>query len=169
MAEFIDFEAEASDGSEDEEAAAESDEPMIDDSDDLPNNDVSFFRFFNQANNSADVLARINEKEREAALNFEPNNYSVGWEEEEDLEIDEEASSEINQAKFEETLINPVVQQTKENSFISALIYAINYHKNKEILPYSNEELETKISPALSNSIKSQAGNCIRLILTKCA
>ena len=45
MAEFIEFEAEATDDSEDEEVAAESDELMIDDSDDLPNNDISFLGF----------------------------------------------------------------------------------------------------------------------------
>ena len=45
MAEFIEFEAEAMDDSEDEEVAAESDELMIDDSDDLPNNDISFLGF----------------------------------------------------------------------------------------------------------------------------
>ena len=45
MAEFIEFEAEAIDDSEDEEAATESDELMIDDSDDLPNNDISFLGF----------------------------------------------------------------------------------------------------------------------------
>ena len=58
-------------------------------------------------------------------------------------------------------LINPVVEQTKENSFISALIYAINYHKNKEVKAYSKKELETKIGSTLYNSINSQAENCI--------
>ena len=145
MAEFIEFEAEATDDSEDEEAAAESDELMIDDSYDFPNNDISFFRFFNQANNSAEVLARVNEEEREVVSTFEPNNYSDRWEEE-DFEIDEEASSEINYIKFEETLINPVAEQTKENSFISALIYAINYHKNKEVEAYSRKNWKLRLA-----------------------
>ena len=74
MAQFIDFEADASDLSSGEEALAEIDDPMIDDREDLPNNDYSFFRFFNQVNDSAETLARINEEQKTVVTELEPNN-----------------------------------------------------------------------------------------------
>ena len=41
------------------------------------------------------------------------------------------------------------------------MIYAINYHKNKEVQAYSKEALGTKIGSTLYDSINSQAENCI--------
>ena len=65
MAEFIDFEAEASDLSAGEEELddAELDDPMIiDDQEDLPINDCSLFSFCNQVNDPAEILASVNEE-----------------------------------------------------------------------------------------------------------
>ena len=160
MAQFIDFEADASDLSSGEEALAEIDDPMLDDREDLPNNDCSFFRFFNQVNDSAETLARINEEQKTVVTELEPNNYlEVG--EEVDFEIDEQAPTEINESKFEKKLKNRVKEQTKKNSFISALLYAINYQKNKEIVSYSSDELKEKIGPELFNALDSEVENCV--------
>ena len=61
MAEFINFEAEADDMSDNREI--EIDDPMmIDDSEDQINNEPSFFRFHNQTTNTDEVLARIAEE-----------------------------------------------------------------------------------------------------------
>ena len=109
------------------------DDPMmIDDSDDLPNNEPSFYRFCNQVADPAEFLSRPREEQLAIVQQLEPSNYLEGPEDLEE-EFDEEASTEINKEKFLETLKNPVSEQTKENGFISALVYAINYHLNKEI------------------------------------
>ena len=63
MAEYINFEAEASDNDEipmDDDPIF--DDPMlIDDAEDQTNNEPSFFRFVNQTTNTDEVLARIRE------------------------------------------------------------------------------------------------------------
>ena len=134
MADFIDFEAEASENNEDEmiDDSVFDDPMMIDDSDDLPNNEPSFYRFCNHVADPAEFLSRPREEQLAIVQQLEPSNYLEGPEDLEE-EFDEEASTEINKEKFLETLKNPVSEQTKENSFISALVYAINYHLNKEI------------------------------------
>ena len=55
MAEFIDFEAEADDMSEDSGIEID-DSMMIDDSEDQINNESSFFRFYNQTTDTDEVL-----------------------------------------------------------------------------------------------------------------
>ena len=153
MAEFINFEAEDSDDNENEQIddSAFDDPMMIDDTDDLPNNEPSFYRFHNQTTDSSQVMDRIREEQREATQHLEPNNYLERFEELEE-ELDEEASTEINKENFLETLENPVSEQTRENSFFSALNYALNYHYSKEVDEFSDEELETKIGKNFSTS-----------------
>ena len=125
MAEFIDFETEADDMSEDREI--EIDDPMmIDDSEDQINNEPSFFRFHNQTTDTDEVLARIAEEEKIAIQNLEPTNYLEEYEEFEN-EIDDISSILQNKDKFMSTLKNPVKEQNTENSFFSALKYAINF------------------------------------------
>ena len=100
MAEFIDFEAEADDISEDREI--EIDDPMMtDDSEDQINNEPSFFRFYNQTTDTDEVLARIAEEEIIAIQNLEPTNYFEEYEEFEN-EIDDVSSSLNNKEKFYE-------------------------------------------------------------------
>ena len=142
MAEFIDFEAEVDDMSEDREI--EIDDPMmINDSEDQINNEPSFFRFHNQTTDTDEVLARIAEEERIAIQNLEPTNYLEEYEEFEN-EIDDISSSLNNKEKFMNTLKNPVEEQNTENSFFSALIYAINFSINKETESFEYEVLKIK-------------------------
>ena len=105
-------------------------------------------------------MARIREEQREALQHLQPHNYLEGHEEVEG-ELDEEASNEINKDKFLRTLVNPVEKQTKENSFFSVLIYAINFHFNKETEQFSDEEIKTKIGKKLLDKLKEQEENCI--------
>ena len=132
MSEYINFEVEASDNDEtvmDDDPIF--DDPMlIDDAEDQPNNEPSFFRFVNQTTNTDGELARIREEEEIAVQNLEAANYIENFEIEN--EIDEENSNQENKKKFLDTLINPVEEQTNENSFFSALIYAINFSINNE-------------------------------------
>ena len=142
MAEFIDFEAEVDDMSEDREI--EIDDPMmINDSEDQINNEPSFFRFHNQTTDTDEVLARIAEEKRIAIQNLEPTNYLEEYEEIEN-EIDDISSSLNNKEKFMSTLKNPVEEQNTENSFFSALIYAINFSINKETENFEYEVLKIK-------------------------
>ena len=154
MAEFIDFEAEADDMSKDREI--EIDDPiMIDDSEDQINNEPSFFRFHNQTTETDEVLARIEEEERIAIQNLEPTNYLEEYEEFEN-EIDDISSSLKNKDKFMSTLKNPVKKQNTENSFFSALIYAINFSINKEIENFEDEVLKNKLGGDLYRKLEQK-------------
>ena len=158
MAEFIDFEAEYDDMSEDREI--EIDDPMmIDDSEDQINNEPSFFRFHNQTTDTDEVLARIRDKERIAIQNLEPTNYLEEYEEFEN-EIDDISSSLDNKEKFMSTLKNPEEEQNTENSFFSALIYAINFSINKETENFEYEVLKNKIGADLYQKLE-QKSNCV--------
>ena len=137
------------------------DDPMlIDDAEDQPNNEPSFFRFFNETADTEEVLAAKKEEQREAIKHLEPANYLEPFEEFEQ-ELDESASSEINKEKFKETLLNPIEEQTKENSFFSALIYALNFSINKETDAFSDEEIKNKIGESLFKKLLSKKNNCI--------
>ena len=159
MTEFIDFEAEADDISEDREI--EIDDPMmIDDSEDQINNEPSFFKFYNQTTDTDEVLARIAEEERIAIQNLEPTNYLDEYEEFEN-KIDDVSSSLKNKEKFMSTLKNPVKDQNTENSFFSALIYAINFSINKETEYFKDEVPKNKIGVDLYQKLELKKQMCV--------
>ena len=76
MADFICFEADASDDSNDEVEQMDIDDNLIDDSKNQNNNDPTFFRFHNQTTNIAQVLNKAAEIEEIAAEYLEANNYN---------------------------------------------------------------------------------------------
>ena len=157
MAEFIDFEADLSDG---ENFEMEVDNPtLIDDADEQENNDPSFFRFFNQTRDIDEVLAQVSREEAEAAQHMEASNYNEH--EHEEAEVDDFNLSERNRNKFLETLTNPVEEQTRENSFYSALTFAISYFKNKETEAFDEEIIKTKIGEELYLKLQSKKDQCI--------
>ena len=161
MAEYINFEASASDESDGGELYAEAaDIDMIDDTE-QENNDSSFFRFCNQTSDPTKILEEISAQQASELHNLEAANYLQAGEEDQELEIDEGASSQINIEKFEEVLKNPVKEQTKENSFISALLFAINYKKNKEVCYFETEDLRDKIGAELFDEINKNSEKCI--------
>ena len=164
MAEFIEFEAYASDssGSENEMEQRQLDINMIDDDENLQNNEPSFFRFYNQTTDPEQIEAQVMQQQQVAALDLEPHNYLEVGEDEDDYETDDEACVEINEKKIEATLKNTIFAQTKENSFISALIYGTNYFKNKELnVEYTDEEITNKIGAELFDKIKFESEICI--------
>ena len=97
MADFICFEADASDESNDEEEPMNVDDSLIDDSVGHENKDPSFFRFHNQTRDLQEVMDEIRQEEEISAEYMEANNYL------EDCEFDDignESYDEFN--KFEE-------------------------------------------------------------------
>ena len=161
MAEYICFEATASDESDGGEMLTEAaDIEMIDDTE-QENNDASFFRFCNQTSDSDKILEEIAAQQASELHNLEASNYLQVGEEDQELEIDESASSKINIEKFEEVLKNPIKEQTKVNSFISALFYAINYHKNKETEYFKIKDLRNKIGVELFDEINKNSEKCV--------
>ena len=163
MAEFIDFEAEADDISEDREIGID-DPMMIDDSEDQINNEPPFSRLYNQTTDTDEVLARIAEEERIAIQNLEPTNYLEEYEESEN-EIVDVSSSLNNKEKFMITLKNPVKDQNTESCFCSAFfIY-------KETEYFKDEVLKNKIGIDLYQKLELKKQMCVlnlEQILTIC-
>ena len=74
MADFICFEADASDESNDEEAETLIDDNLIDDSI-QENNEPSFFRFHNQMRDYQEIEEGIKQRAAASLKNLEANNY----------------------------------------------------------------------------------------------
>ena len=161
MAEFIDFEAEASDDSStDENYEMEVDNPtLIDDSDEQLNNDATFFRFFNQTRDLVQVLREIFDKEQSLAESMEPSNYNEFNEEEN--EVDEFDNSENFKQVFIQTLKNPEFEQTKENSFYCVLLFAIRFIKNAKTDYCELDEINNVISEDLFSKLESKKDLCV--------
>ena len=106
-------------------------------------------------------MEEISAQQASELHNLEAANYLQVGEEDQELEIDEGASSQINIEKFEEVLQNPIKEQTKENSFMSALLYAINYNKNNETTYFEIEDLREKIGSELFDEINKNSKKCV--------
>ena len=153
MAEFIDFEADASDLSDNENTEMEVDNPtLIDDADDYENNDPSFFRFSNQTRDIGEVLSAVAGEESLAAQNMEASNYNEY--DHEQTEIDDFDKVEPRREKFLETLINSVLEQTRENSFYSALLFAIKFIKTQNPEHSEEEQLKEEIEKDLHANLE---------------
>ena len=155
MAEFICFEADTSDKSNDEGEPIDVDNSLIDDSKGHENNNSNFFRFHNLTRDLQEVMREIEEDEEIAAEYLEANNYL------EDCEIDDIGNESYDEfEKFEEkrnlflsSLLNPVENQTKENSFYSTLLYAIRFMKTKKSDLCDESEIEEQIGSDLYSKI----------------
>ena len=163
MADFIYFEADASDESNDEGEQMEIDDSLIDDSQDHENNDPTFFRFHNQTRNIDEVLRDAAETEEIAAEHLEANNYidddyleSLGNESNDDFENFEEKRD-----LFLRSLKNPVENQTRENSFYLALLYAVQFRKTKKSDLCEKGELENQIGADLYTKIEEKKESCV--------
>ena len=98
-------------------------------------------------------------KEAEAAQHMEVSNYNEHKHEE--AEIDEFSLSDRNRNRFLQTLTNPGEEQTKENSFYLALLFAINYLKKGETGYFEEEILKEKIGDKLYADLESKEDRCI--------
>ena len=155
MADFIYFEADASDESNDEGEPIDVDNSLLDDSTVHENNEPSFFRFHHQTRNVEEVMREIEQEEEIAAEYLEANNYL------EDSEIDNIGNESYDEfEKFEErrnlflsSLLNPIENQTKENSFYLTLLYAIRFYKTKKNDLCEESEMENQIGTDLYSKI----------------
>ena len=163
MADFICFEADASDESNDEGEEMYFDDSLKDNSVVQENNKPSFSRFHNQTRNLQEIMGEIQEEEEIAAEYMEANNYL------EDCEIEDIRNEVYDEFKnFEEkkelflsSLKNPVENQTKENSFYLTLLYANRFVKNKKSDLCDENEIEDEIGSDLYSKIKEKKDKCI--------
>ena len=131
MADFICFEADASDESSDEEVETLIDDNLIDDSV-QQNNEPSFFRFHNQTRDYQEIVEQIEQWVEASLGHLEANNYldqceidDIGNE-----SFDEFDDFERAKTTFLSSLKSPVESQTRENSFYLTLLHAIRFLKN---------------------------------------
>ena len=163
MADFIYFEADASDESSEEGEQMEVDNALTDNSQDQENNDPTFFRFHNQTRDCDEVLREVAEAEEITAEHLEANNYiddeyleSIGNE-----SIDDFENFEEKRDLFLRSLKNPIENQTRENSIYLTLLYAIRFLKTKKSDLCEEGELENQIGADLYFKIKAKKESCI--------
>ena len=161
MAEFIDFEVVASgdDLDDAEDFEMEVDNPTFIDDAEQENDDHSFYRFHDQTRDPEQVLAERAWESAILAQNWEACNYIEHEDHEGD--IDEFKNAKKSRQIFLDTLVSPLSQQTKENSFFLNLIYAINYFKNKEAEEIEEEELKNKVGEQFYNDLKAKESMCV--------
>ena len=132
MAEYIDFEADVSgnDSGDDDIVMSDYDRDFIDDETE-DNEEPSLYGFVNQTLDPKEVLSECAEEQSKLIETMEASNYQydASFMEEEPKIIDEFDAFEKRIKNFEQTLINPIGEQNRENSLFSALVYAIRYKK----------------------------------------
>ena len=88
-----------------------------------------------------------------------PSNYNEYNEEE--YEVDEFENSENFKQVFIQTLKNPEPEQTKENSFYSALLFAIRFIKTEKTDYCQLDEINTVIGEDLLSKLESKKDLCV--------
>ena len=151
MADFISFEADAFDDSNDEEVEMLIDDDNLIDDTAQENNDPSFFRFHNQTRDFQEIAEDI---ERQAQISIEHDD--IGNE-----SLDEFDGFERSKITFLNSLKSPVVNQTRENSFYLTLLHAIRFLKNKKSDQCDEIEIEKEIGSDLYLKIIEKKDKCI--------
>ena len=108
-------------------------------------------------------MKEIEQGQEIAAKYLEANNYL------EDYEIDDIGNESYDEfEKFEErrnlflsSLLNPIENQTKENSFYLTLLYAIRFYKTKKSDLCEESEMENQIGTDLYFEIIEKKDKCI--------
>ena len=148
MAEYIDFETDVNgnDSGDDDVVMSDYDRDFIDDETE-DNEEPSFYGFVNQTLDPKEVLSECAEEQSKLIETMEASNYQydASFMEEEPKIIDEFDTFEKRIKNFEQTLINPIGEQNRENSLFSALVYAIRYQKNKKVDQVSDSMLDEDI------------------------
>ena len=161
MADFIHFEAEVdieNDENEKEEELMCLEDNFIDDSQDNTEEEPSFYRFHNQTKDTSTVLEALLHEEEVASKRLEANNY-LNQNEIEDLmnETYEESNESvtISRNRFLASLLRPLFDRTKENSFYLTLLYAIRYSINEKLYHCDENTLEEEIGSSIYSQIYS--------------
>ena len=118
-----------------------------------------FFRFYNQTREVEEVFN--NDEEEEELL--EANNYL------DECEIaniknesyDKFEKFEVKRNLFLRGLLNPIEEQTKENSFYLTFLYAIRFNKTKKSDLCEESEIEDQIGSDLYSKIIGIKDKCI--------
>ena len=115
MSDFIHFEAETADETNEEE------EPMSIDANDFiddtqENDEPCFYRFHNQTRDTSEIMKEILREEEIASEKLEPNNYLTQNEIEDiaNQTYDETDHFLKSREKFLGSLLNPILEQTKK-------------------------------------------------------
>ena len=127
MADFISFEADAFDDSNDEEVEMLIDDDNLIDDTAQENNDPSFFRFHNQTRDFQEIAEDIERQAQISIEHVEANNY-LEQSEIDDIgneSLDEFDGFERSKTTFLNSLKSPVVNQTRENSFYLTFIFFV--------------------------------------------
>ena len=162
MADFIYFEADASDDSNDDEVEMLDDDNLIDDTD-QENNEPTFFMFHNQARNIQETEEDIEREVEESIEHLEANNY-LEQSEIDDIgneSLDEFDGFEKSKTAFLNSLKSPIENQTRENSFYLTLLHAIRFLKNKKSDQCNEIEIEQEIGSDLYLKIAEKKDKCI--------
>ena len=162
MADFIQFEADASDESNDEDVEMSVDDNLKDDSN-QENNEPSFYRFHNQTRDYQEIVNDIERLAEASIEQLEANNYldqceidDIGNE-----SIDEFVNFQRSKTTFLDSLKRPVENQTRENSFYLTLLHAIRFLKNKKSDQCDEIEIEKEIGSDLYFKIAEKKDKCI--------
>ena len=162
MADFIQFEADASDESNDEDVEMPIEDNLIDDSN-QENNEPSFFRFHNQTRDHQEILEDIERRAEASIEHLEPNNY-LNQSEIDDIgneSFDEFNSFQRSKTAFLNSLKHPVENQTRQNSFYLTLLHAIRFLKKKKSDQCDEIEIEKEIGSDLYFKIAEKKDKCI--------
>ena len=163
MADFISFEADASDESnDDDEVEMLIDDNLIDDSI-QENNKPSFSRFHNQTRDFQEIVEDIERLAESSIEHLEANNY-LDQSEIDDIgneSFDEFDGFERSKTTFLNYLKSPVENQTRENSFNLTLLHAIRFLKNKKSDQCDEIEIEKETGSDLYFKIAEKKDNCI--------
>ena len=169
MADFIYFEAEDDedidinvvDLNEEEEESMIIDDDLIDDSQ-QENDSHNFHRFHNQTTDTSEIMEEILREEEAASELLEPNNYVTQNEiEDTSNEVYDETDFLKSKSTFLKSLINPIDQTVKKDTFYLTLLHAIRYAKHNKKDLCLEEDIEKEIGINLYSEIKAIKDSCI--------
>ena len=170
MTDFIYFEAEDDedidinvvDLNEEEEESMIIDDDLIDDSQ-QENDSHNFHRFYNQTTDTSEIMEEILREEEAASELLEPNNY-VTQNEIGDIanEVYDETDDFLkSKSTFLKSLINPIDQTVKKDTFYLTLLHTIRYAKHNKKDLCLEEDIEKEIGINLYSEIKAIKDSCI--------
>ena len=167
MADFIYFEADDEDVNvvdinEEEEESMIIDSDLIDDRQ-QENDSHDFHRFHNQITDTCEIMEEILREEEAASELLEPNNY-LTQNEIEDIanEVYDETDDFLkSKEKFLKSLINPIDQTVKKDTFYLTLLHTIRYVKHNKVDLCVEEDMEKEIGFELYSKIKAIKNICV--------
>ena len=125
------------------------------------NDSYDFHRFYNQTTDTFKVMEQIQREEEAASELLEPNNY-LRQDEIENManEVYDETDNFLkSKDKFLESLINPIIEQTEDNFYLT-LLHNIRFVKSNKVDLSVEEDIEKEIGFDLNSKIKAIKDIC---------